>query len=172
MSACVRARASDRAIERVGNRPPGKARDLRTVDRLAVSTPTANRRGKGDKSAPFTSQTISIFKRPDGDRDTAKSGRETKVVIEIVEFEEFVVPVLSQRLSGSTYRRGPDIRLLLVIPEEGLVVDGVVGHIEFLFCVLQLGRAAVDRGRGGRKGCRGRRRVFHAWKRGHGEAGG
>ena len=132
VSACVRARASDRAIERVGNRPPGKARDLRTVDRLAVSTPTANRRGKGDKSAPFTSQTISIFKRPDGDRDTAKSGRETKVVIEIVEFQEFVVPVLSHRLSGSTYRRGPDIRLLLVIPEEGLVVDGVVGHIEFL----------------------------------------
>ena len=53
-------------------------------------------------------------------------------MIEIVEFEEFVVPVLSHRLSGSTYRRGPDIRLLLVIPEEGLVVDGVVGHIEFL----------------------------------------
>jgi hypothetical protein len=53
-------------------------------------------------------------------------------VIEIVEFEEFVVPVLSHRLSGSTYRRGPDIWLLLVIPEEGLVVDGVVGHIEFL----------------------------------------
>ena len=54
-------------------------------------------------------------------------------MIEIVEFEEFVVPVLSHRLSGSTYRRGPDIRLLLVIPEEGLVVDGVVDDHKVAF---------------------------------------
>jgi hypothetical protein len=75
-------------------------------------------------------------------------------VIEIVEFQEFVVPVLSHRLSGSTYRRGPDIRLLLVIPEEGLVVDGVVGHIEFLVCppVGPLWTEDVEGGRGAEGG--------------------
>ena len=97
----------------------------------AVSTLATNCRGTGHQSTPFTSNPIFIFMRPVQDRQTTKSGTKTEVVIGIVEFQEFASLGLSHPLPKSTYRRCPNIRLLLVIPDKGLVVDGVIGHIVF-----------------------------------------
>ena len=132
-------RTNERVSRRSANRRIGERGEARregpVISRRstipAVSTLATNCRGTGHQSTPFTSNPIFIFMRPVQDQQTTKSGTKTEVVIGIVEFQEFASLGLSHPLPKSTYRRCPNIRLLLVIPDKGLVVDGVIGHIVF-----------------------------------------